>query len=210
LPPGWATAPSPSVQGPGGRAVGQFDCPPSATLLQVRSFVAVWPPEEVLDALAALPRPGTGVLRWSRRDQWHVTLRFFGEIEPKAAERASAALAKVAGSFREPPRAVGGPATRFLGPGLIVWPVEGLSELARAVGRATAKLGKPLPQRRFTGHLTLARGHRGADLRSQSDLLASLSASWQVVSMSLVESHLGPHGARYETLAEFPFPSVGP
>jgi 2'-5' RNA ligase len=172
----------------------------------VRCFVAVWPPDEVLDCVAALPKPDNEALRWSTRDQWHVTLRFFGEIEPKAVDRASASLAKVAASFPGPLTAVGGPTTRFLGPGLIIWPVEGLSGLARAVQRATAKLGKPVPQRSFTGHLTLARGRRGTDLRPQRDLLASLSASWEVTSLSLVESRLHPHGARYSTVAEFSLP----
>src|SRR5438445_10975988 len=46
-----------------------------------RLFVAVWLPEHVLDLVAALPRPDVEGLRWTSRDQWHVTLRFFGNVE---------------------------------------------------------------------------------------------------------------------------------
>ena len=50
-----------------------------------RLFVAVWPPDEVLDAIAALPRADEPGVRWTRRDQWHVTLRFLGSAEIEAA-----------------------------------------------------------------------------------------------------------------------------
>ena len=41
-----------------------------------RLFVAVWPPDDVLDRLAVLPRPEVDGLRWTDQDHWHVTLRF--------------------------------------------------------------------------------------------------------------------------------------
>ena len=43
--------------------------------------MAVWPPEEVLDLIGGLARPEVEGLRWTTRDQWHVTLRFFGEAK---------------------------------------------------------------------------------------------------------------------------------
>ena len=46
----------------------------------MRCFVAVWPPPDVIEALGGLSRPPLDILRWSSRDQWHVTLRFFGEL----------------------------------------------------------------------------------------------------------------------------------
>jgi 2'-5' RNA ligase len=170
---------------------------------RVRCFVAVWPPADVLGALAALPRPDVQLLRWSTQDQWHVTLRFFGELPEGDLARAARVLTKVARSTACPLRANGGPATRFLGPGLVVWPVAGLEELARAVERASRRLGKPVPRRPFAGHLTIARARAGADLRQQMELLAPLSRSWEVSSFSLVQSHLHPDGARYEDVEVF-------
>jgi 2'-5' RNA ligase len=179
---------------------------PSAgrSLGSVRCFVAVWPSAEVIAALAALPRPRVERLRWSTQDQWHVTLRFFGELDPAQVEAASAALTQVAASLPDDLTAKGGPATKFLGPGLVVWPVEGLRPAAGPVEQATAHIGQPVADRPFRGHVTVARGARGADLRRAAHLLSPLSASWRVGSLSLVHSQLSPGGARYQDIHSFP------
>lgn len=177
---------------------------------QVRYFVAVWPTEEVLDALGALPRPEFDGARWSTRDQWHVTLRFFGELDQAGVARASRALAKAAAHLSGPLEARGGPSTRFMGPGLIIWPVEGLAEAARTVERVTAKIGKPPPSRAFRGHLTVARARGEADLRQAGQLLAPLEMSWEAGSLSLVRSELHPNGARYTEVAVFPLGRQAP
>jgi 2'-5' RNA ligase len=46
----------------------------------VRLFVAVWPPNDVVDVLADLPRPDVAGVRWTTQGQWHVTLRFLGQV----------------------------------------------------------------------------------------------------------------------------------
>lgn len=179
----------------------------------MRCFVAVWPDVEVLEALALLSRPPFEGVRWSTRDQWHVTLRFFGELGQAEVSRALELLAQAATSLPGPPplEVQGGPATRFMGPGLIVWPVHGLAVAAGAVEAATAGIGQPPPDRRFVGHLTIARGRRGTDLRPARHLLQSLAASWLVSSLSLVQSELHPNGARYREIASIPVgPSAAP
>jgi 2'-5' RNA ligase len=172
----------------------------------VRCFVAVWPDAEVLAALEALGRPALESVRWSTHDQWHVTLRFFGDLAPADVSRALELLAQAAASIpgRAPLEAQGGPATRFMGRGLIVWPVHGLAVAAGAVEAATAGIGQPPPDRRFVGHVTIARGRRGADLRSARHLLQPLAASWLVNSLSLVQSELHHDGARYQEIASVP------
>ncbi len=172
----------------------------------MRCFVAVWPTPDVVAALAALPRPPVEGLRWSGREQWHVTLRFFGEIEPSAVDLATAGLSEAVHGLTEPVAAQGGPATRFLGPGLLIWPVAGLGPVAEAVERATATIGDPAPDRRFYGHLTLGRGRRGADLRRAGHILTSLAMSWPVSSLSIVRSELHPDGARYRSLETVALP----
>jgi RNA 2',3'-cyclic 3'-phosphodiesterase len=174
----------------------------------MRCFVAVWPTPDVVDALEALPRPALDGLRWSARQQWHVTLRFFGDLGTQDVTEASAAVARAAAAAREPPLAQGGPGTRFLGPGLLVWPVEGLGQVASALDGLTAAIGTPPPSRRFYGHITLARGRRGLDLRPATELLSPLGSSWTVTSLSLVASELHPDGARYRVLEEFPCPGA--
>ena len=166
----------------------------------MRCFVASWPSAEVVAALACLPRPKSERWRWSSEDQWHVTLRFFGELSPVQVDEAAAALTEVARGLPGDITARGGPATRFLGPGLLIWPVDGLGPAAAPVGQATAHIGQPVADRPFIGHVTIARGARGADLRQAPHLLSSLSASWPVTSLALVHSQLGAGGARYRDI----------
>jgi len=169
----------------------------------VRCFVAVWPTPDVADAIASLPRPAVDGLRWSSKEQWHVTLRFFGEIGREDVQAATKALRSVAREVEQPVTATGGPSTRFLGPALVIWPVDGLAGAASAVQRATDVIGQPLFERKFLGHITLARGHRGTNLRSSVHLLAPLDRSWPVTSLTLVQSVLRPEGARYRVLESF-------
>src|SRR4029453_17415359 len=106
--------------------------------------------------ISALPRPERVGVRWTRRDQWHVTLRFLGRVEQPA--QAAAALASI-----DVPRteAVLGPDVTRLGRGVVCVEVHGLEEVAAAVVNATAAVGRPPEKRPFHGHLTLARVKSG-------------------------------------------------
>jgi 2'-5' RNA ligase len=164
-----------------------------------RLFVAVWPPDDVLDLIAALPRPEIRGLRWTARDQWHVTLRFLGnvpEVEPVVE-----ALTGVAAG---PCTASVGPAVGRFDQRVLHVPVAGLEPLAVAVVAATAHLGKPADDRPFHGHVTLARvARRGkVDLRPLTG--TAIEARWDVTSVQLVESRLSPKRARYEPVDDFP------
>jgi RNA 2',3'-cyclic 3'-phosphodiesterase len=160
-----------------------------------RLFVAVWPPDDVLDAVEALHRPVDGGGRWTRRDQWHVTLRFLGAADADEVARALASVAVPA------PTAVVGPEVAVLGEGIVHLPVAGLGDPARAVVAATAGLGRPPDRRPFRGHLTLA---RIAGPVPEGVLGQPFSAVFTVGSFALVRSQLGGTAARYETLATFP------
>jgi 2'-5' RNA ligase len=145
----------------------------------VRLFAGVWPPDDVLDLVEALPRPEGA--RWTRPDQWHVTLRFYGEIDdPDACIEELRAV-----SAAHSPRTVTlGPATKILGRGVLMIPVRGLDDLGAAFGNE-----------KFTGHLTLAR-EAPRSLKG-----APITASWDVTEICLIRSHLGAGPARYETIA---------
>ncbi len=165
--------------------------------------MAVWPPDDVLDRVAALPRPAVDGLRWTGREHWHVTLRFLGpvpELDPVVE-----ALAELPPAG--PTTATVGPATDRFDQRVLHVPVDGLEEFAAAVVDATAHLGKPADDRPFHGHLTLARvaRHAKADLRPLTG--APVEARWEVDSVCLVESRLHPAGARYEVLDRFPRPT---
>ena len=160
----------------------------------MRLFVAVWPSEEVGEALARLPRPEAPGLRWTRPDQWHVTLRFLGESDP---DEAAGALADLAAQSAV---AELGPATRLLGKRIVVVPVDGLDDLAGTVVAATAGLGEPPEDRPFTGHLTLARA-RGPVPPGTGG--TPITGGFPVGEVSLVRSRTLPEGAVYETLERF-------
>ena len=160
-----------------------------------RLFVAAVPPAAVLDRVAALSRPEVEGLRWTSRDQWHVTLRFLGRVTD--VDAVLAALEPVALPQCE---ARLGPETGRFGRRVLHVPVTGLDDVAAAVEAATTDVGEPPEDRPFAAHLTLARARarRGIDLRALTG--TAIAARWTVDDVCLIESHLHPHGARYELL----------
>jgi len=163
----------------------------------VRLFVAVWPPPEVIDAIAAVARPPADGVRWTTRDQWHVTLRFLGEVaapDPVVAALEGAPLPAADAQLGE--------RVRRLGRGVLSIDVDGLDGVAEVVTSATAEIGRPPESRPFHGHVTVARAsRRGADLRPFAGEQVTLHR-FAVRSVAIVQSHLGRGGASYETLHE--------
>ena len=95
--------------------------------------------------MSDLPRPDLASLRWTTEDQWHITLRFLGEVEAPAA--VADALREVPETLRQAEiddvEAVLGAATAwFRGRQILHVPVTGLEALARAVATATAPWGE--------------------------------------------------------------------
>jgi 2'-5' RNA ligase len=157
---------------------------------RARLFIAAWPPDAVLDALASLPRPVEPGVRYTTRDQWHVTLRFLGSCPLDDAIRAFRSIEAA------PAVAEVGPAVSRLGRTVVVAPVRGLDVLAAAVESATAAVGEPPDPRPFRGHLTIAR------LRDRSACRVAghrLTTTFPVDEIHLVRSVLGPTGATYVT-----------
>ncbi|MEM8620700.1 MAG: RNA 2',3'-cyclic phosphodiesterase [Actinomycetota bacterium] len=159
-----------------------------------RLFVAIWPPDEVLDALADLPQPRDPGVRWIAREQRHITLRFFPDANPDAVIDALDHIEL------PPATAQLGPAVDVLGERSLVIPVGGLDDLAAVVDRAT-RCDAP-SRRRFVGHLTVARLNRRA--RPQRSVGMRFAATFTVARVALVHSDLQPTGAVYETIATWP------
>lgn len=172
----------------------------------MRLFVAVSPPEEVLALVEALPRPNLAKLRWTAPPQWHVTLRFLGEVEDPGpvAEALRPVPAMLRESGVEAVEAVLGPAVAwFTGRRILQVPVSGVEALADLVTTATAKWGDPPEHGPFVGHLTLARVRGPA--KGPSNLAGTpIRAAWRVDEFVLVSSTLGAGGAHYETMESVP------
>ena len=159
--------------------------------------MAVWPPDDVLEQLRALPRPDTAGVRWSTEDQWHVTLRFLGQVDDVQDVRDALATIELSAAT-----VTVGPATKRLGNGILMLPVHGLDDLAHEVLRVTDEI-VPAEERHFTGHLTIARAKsRGAIPKSIEGL--TFDASWTATSFALVRSQTKPSGAVYTDVETYP------
>ncbi len=126
-----------------------------------RLFSGLEIPAHIAERLAGL-RGGLEAARWEERENYHITLRFIGDVDGVAAERFSQALERVKspsfeltldglGSFgRRRPRAV------WAG----IAPHEALSALHRAHEQAALAAGFEPQARNFHPHVTLARMRR--------------------------------------------------
>jgi len=139
-------------------------------------------------------------VRFIDPENWHVTLRFFGEAHIDDVEEA------LEGIELPPARATLGPAVDVLGERVLVVPVSGLDALAGAVLEPTRHVGEPPPRRRFSGHLTIARVKR--DARMPPALGAIVDGTFDVERVELVRSRLDPDGARYDTVASWAVPTA--
>ena len=163
-----------------------------------RLFLAVRPPDDVVEMLRELPRKDQRGVRFVPPENWHATLRFLGDADPddvvEAMNRAilPATVARV------------GPAIDMLGTHSVMAPVSGLDHLATTVTEATLGLGSLDPRPTFTGHITVARVKRGAIVRKVVGMLCS--AEFEVTDVALVESRLRPTGSVYTTLMTWQVP----
>ncbi len=179
----------------------------------MRLFVALVPPADALAELAAAiaALPTTPPVRWTRPEQWHVTLAFLAEVDDRARDALVERLERVARRHPPPTLALAG-GGRF-GRQVLWTRVEGdpaaLRRLADAVRAAARRCGLPTDTRPYRPHLTLARAGRPApDLAPLAAGLAGFAGRpWSATELHLVRSTLGagPGGtARHETVASWP------
>ena len=171
-----------------------------------RAFVAVRPPDDVLEAVAALGVDVSGG-RMTTPDQWHVTLQFLGNrADIDAVADALDGFDVTAGSAR-----LGGlGAFRSARRATVVW--IGLAEgeelfaaLAAEVAVRLRPLGFEPEARAFHPHLTLARLKTPADVTSLVDD-RPVGRQWTVDTLTVYESRTRPTGAEYVARASIPLP----
>jgi 2'-5' RNA ligase len=140
-------------------------------------------------------------LRWSRPEQWHLTLKFFGAVPDTDALAASVADAV---RSREPFTLSLGGGGAFPNPrrASVVWlgvqrGSDALSALAEPFAADDAAFG----DRPFRAHLTLARTNRSRDVRAAVTALDACGESepWTVDDVVLFEST----GAVHTEIAQF-------
>jgi len=161
-----------------------------------RMYLAVRPPPEVVDIISDLPTKPLRGVRFTRRDQWHITLRFLGDVE---RHHALEALSRVQA---QQTTVTLGPDVQLLGSRIVMIPALGLDAVAAEVNEQFAQVGEP-NERDFAGHLTLAR-LKGRPLRDPSlvsVLEAPISATFGVDTIELWKSEVGPDGADHTLVA---------
>lgn len=161
-----------------------------------RLFLAIWPPDDVLDRLADMERPKDQGVTWVPQENLHITLRFLGDAdEAEVVDRLDEVLLPAA-------TAVVGPAFDLLGERSLITQVAGVDDLASVVQQAVRGLGTEPERRRFQGHITVARLGRNARPRRSAG--RRFDAAFDVTEVALVESTLRDTGAVYDTVATWP------
>lgn len=137
-----------------------------------RLFTAIEIPREIGDRLALL-RGGLPGARWIDRENYHLTLRFVGDIDMHVAEEIAHGLARVRrSSFPIRLDMIGSLGSKK--PHAIVARVGAspqLTELQAEQERIIQRLGLPAEQRKYTPHVTLAR-LRGTPSRDIAEYLS--------------------------------------
>jgi RNA 2',3'-cyclic 3'-phosphodiesterase len=183
-----------------------------------RLFIAVTLPEEVkakIEAAQAELRqalPGSGV-RWTRREQFHLTLKFLGDVDAARVEALKEAIRAACQGFSalqlRAERVGCFPDQHFP---RVVWVgvqdrTDQLPRLQQAVEAATQHFTIEHKEERFTGHVTLARIKRIT--RPEAEALGKAAAGmaessfgqWAAGRIELMRSVLSPQGASHSSLA---------
>ena len=183
----------------------------------IRTFAAVKPSAEVLDRVGwILDRfcGSTSGVKWVARHNVHVTMHFFGDLEPDTIEPLTEALrdaVRQVGTFHIAVRSVGTFPPR--GRPRVVWlglddPQRGLVRLHEAVEDATALVGLPVEKRKFRAHLTVGRVRPRKRPAGLAQALAEAAevdcGTCEIDSLVLFKSDLTPRGPIYEALATLP------
>ncbi len=175
-----------------------------------RAFLAAVPPPSVLDSIEVLVEDASrSGFRWARRDQWHVTVQYFGRVADVdalvgalaggvAAVPAARMLLQGAGGFPSARRA----SVYWLG----VADPEPIGAVHSAVMEAAGGFVRSRDVVRYRPHLTLARMSSPKNVTPEVEALAgvTIGAAFVVEEIVLMESETRRTGAVYHPIARLP------
>ena len=178
----------------------------------IRCFVAIEIPDLIQNLLTTVQdalRPKIGKASWVRHGNFHLTLKFIGDIEKQRVPKIGAALQRVAATHAPFPVEIGGIGTfpnltrpRVLWIGL-KHGASAVSTLAETVNNGLVKLEYPADTR-FHPHLTLARLKNHIDLKPFTDSFKQYEildrGSFTVNEIALIRSEMHPTGVVYTPL----------
>ena len=175
----------------------------------IRLLVALALPDEHCDQLSRLCH-GVRDARWVRHENYHLTLRFIGELEEPYLPDILGALSRVKSeSFSLTLSGVGhfqnGRRIRSLWVG--AEPCDALVQLQSRIDRALRHADVSPDGRRFTPHVTLARLKNGMAEQVGGWIEANFlfrAAPFMVDHFVLYDSYLSHTSAIYSPVVEFP------
>lgn len=183
-----------------------------------RLFVALTVPEDVKDHVERAQQRirralRDGGVKWTSREQFHLTLSFLGNVPRPAIDGLTASLhaacrgfgsldlqAAEVGFFPNARR----PRVIWVG---VRTPDERLAQLARAVQEVSRQITGEAPEERFAGHVTLGRvkelrsGTADDLARAAGPLAAEVFGGWRAGEVHLMRSELSSQGARHSVLS---------
>lgn len=190
----------------------------------IRTFVALFPPPDVVDAAARFMAPlqrGGGGVKWVSPELLHYTLRFFGDQPEEAVRRILSTTetvasllapfsARLAGTGTFPPR--GRPRVYWLG---MDRGAGAFTALATTLDRAYEAAGLGAADRPAAPHLTIGRVRRGGRPEPATGPLAGFGRltfsgpDFIFSNVRVVQSDLTPRGPTYTPLGEYPLSGSG-
>jgi 2'-5' RNA ligase len=183
----------------------------------MRVFIAIPVPETVRNALEEVQEELRSVLqgevvRWTKRTQFHLTLRFLGDVDSTQVQDLAHSLRQACEPFAPLPlRAERIGFFPHMRSPRVVWAWvhdsnEVLPRLQQSIERAVAKFTREAVEEKFTGHVTLGRVKRIR--RAEADALGKIAVGmaerffgeWTANHVELIQSELSSEGSRYRTL----------
>lgn len=183
-----------------------------------RLFIAVAVPDSVKTEIEKVQGKLQSVVpsncvRWTRREQFHLTLKFLGNVEAPRVEELAEALRQTCKDFpalHVQARRIG----FFPGPRRprVIWVgMEDLRGQLSLLQGAVESISSPFTQEKgegeFAGHVTLGRvkftqrPHAEALARMALDLADAVFGEWTVEEVELIRSQLSSEGPAYTTIA---------
>ncbi|PZW50368.1 2'-5' RNA ligase [Humitalea rosea] len=173
-----------------------------------RLFVALSLPAVLRSQLAAL-HAGIPGARWVPPENYHLTLRFIGEIEGWQAEEVDLALAGIRSrGFDLTLRGIGlyEKAGRIQAMWVGVERSDALSHLQSKIETALQRSGMPPERKRFAPHVTIARTDRAAPEKLAAFVQAHnlfRAPPVPIEAFTLFSSRLGKEASVYEAEVEY-------
>lgn len=170
-----------------------------------RLFIALHLPQPVKSGLLRL-KTAIPTARWSDERQFHLTLRFLGNIEDKQVGKIETALSQIAlPAFEMSIKGVGCFPENINKPTRVLWAgisaPKALFDLQKQVELSMIGAGFGEQDKPFSPHITLARLKTDKPLGVVKSFLDGnrdyASDAFQVTNFALVESKLHPSGAIY-------------